>query len=252
MSLLSELADTSLEPGYRRANADGRAPRSPLLLVVTLLLLGSLIGLAVVQNLRQEPQAAKERSLLIEQVREQQQTQEALRANLVTVQSEVDDLQARAVGKDSSTANELSTLGSVSGATAVTGPGIQIVVDDSATLDTDLSRVIDQDLRQMVNGLWASGAEAVAINGHRLSARTAIRGAGSAITVDYTSLTRPYTVEAIGDPRALPSRWAGTTGASWWDYLHQNYGMRYDISTKDEITLPADPGLGVQKAGPQR
>ena len=250
MSLLGEVVEASLDPGYRAASATGRAPRARMMLLVTLLLAGALLGVAVVQNSRQQPQAAVDRAALIKQVQAHQADQKELRAKLAEVDAEVDDLQARAIGKDSSTGTELSTLGMLSGATPVTGPGVVVVVDDSTTQFNDQSQVIDQDLRQMVNGLWAAGAEAIAINGHRLSARTAIRGAGTAITVDYTSLTRPYTVQAIGDPDTMPAAWANTTGSTWWDYLKQNYGMRYELSVRDNLHLPADPGLGLQKAGP--
>lgn len=250
MSLLSELVETSLDPGYRAANASRPAPRARSLLLVTLLIAGALIGVAVIQNSRQQPQAAQERAALTKQLQAQQDEQAALRKTLAAVEADVDNLQAEAVGKDSSTGSQLSRLGALSGATAVTGPGLVFVVDDSATDPSDQAQVIDQDLRQMVNGLWAAGAEAIAINGHRLSSRTAIRGAGSAITVDYTSLTRPYTVDAIGDPDAMPTRWASTTGSTWWDYLKNNYGIRYEIQVRDNLHLPADPGLSVQKAGP--
>ena len=36
-------------------------------------------------------------------------------------------------------------------------------------------------------------------NGQRLTALSAVRGAGEAITVNFRSLRRPYVVEAIGD-----------------------------------------------------
>lgn len=250
MSLLGEVVETSIDPGYRSATATGPGRRTRVLLLVTLVLAGTLLGMAVVQNFRQQPEAALERAALIKQVQSQQDDQSDLRRQLAEVEAQVDDLQAEAVGKDSSTGTQLINLGALSGATPVTGPGLVVVVDDSSTQTSDQSRVIDQDLRHLVNGLWAAGAEAIAINGHRLSARTAIRGAGSAITVDYTSLNRPYTVEAIGDPNTLPARWAATTGSSWWDYLRENYGMRYELSVRQSLNLPADPGLGVQKAGP--
>ncbi|MGA4507550.1 DUF881 domain-containing protein [Propionibacteriaceae bacterium G1746] len=252
MSLLTDVVATSLDPGYRAAHASGAAPRARGLLLVTLLIAGVLIGLAVVQNSAQQPQAAKERAALIKQVQDQQQAQAELRRNLAGVQAEVDALQVEAIGKDSSTNAMLGMLGATSGAVAVTGPGIVITTDDSTRLSGSQAQVLDQDLRQLVNGLWSAGAEAIAINGHRLSSRTAIRGAGSAITVDYTSLTRPYIVEAIGDPNTLPAQWARSSGATWWDYLKQNYGMRYEVASRAALNLPADPGLGVQKAGPQR
>lgn len=143
----------------------------------------------------------------------------------------------------------MSTLDPVVGTVAVTGPGLQITVDDAdGTTDGTRDQVLDVDLRTMVNGLWQSGAEAVAINGHRLSALTAIRGAGDAITVDYRSLTRPYRVEAIGDPLTMQARFVESAGGIWWNDLAQNRGMKYQTSSVEDITLAADPGIGLRYA----
>ena len=90
------------------------------------------------------------------------------------------------------------------------------------------------------------------MNGHRLSARTSIRSAGEAITVDYRSLTRPYKIEAIGDPQALLSGFAATPGGSWWAYLTQNYDIRYELGSAGNLRLNADPGLGVSNARPKQ
>ncbi len=124
-----------------------------------------------------------------------------------------------------------------------------VVVDDAAGgADTGTDRVLDLDLQMLANGLWQAGAEAVAINGHRLSTLTAIRGAGQAITVDYRSLTRPYRVEAIGDPRTLPARFAESSGGTWWQELAQNRGMQFETSGADALTLPADAGMVLRYA----
>lgn len=71
-----------------------------------------------------------------------------------------------------------------SGQVSVIGPGIVLTINDNPK-DAN-GTIVDQDLRQVANGLWLAGAEAISINGHRLSARTAIRQAGAAI-VDYRS-----------------------------------------------------------------
>ena len=97
-------------------------------------------------------------------------------------------------------------------------------------------------------GTASSGAEAVAINGHRLTARTAIRSAGDAITVDYRSLTRPYKIEAIGDPRQLPARFAESQGGRLWTGLQQNYQIRFEVAQTKELQLAADPGFGTREA----
>ncbi|CAM5647734.1 membrane protein [Streptomyces purpurascens] len=53
-------------------------------------------------------------------------------------------------------------------------------------------------MQRVVNGLWESGAEAVSINGQRLTALSAMRAAGDAILVDNKPLVPPYTVLAVG------------------------------------------------------
>ena len=108
--------------------------------------------------------------------------------------------------------------------------------------------MVDADLLAAVNGLWQAGAEAIAVNGHRLTSRTAIRGAGQAITVDYRSLTRPYVIEAIGDGRRLADGFAASSGGGWWRSLREQYGMRLDVARSADLRLPADEGLGVRVA----
>jgi uncharacterized protein YlxW (UPF0749 family) len=134
-------------------------------------------------------------------------------------------------------------LGATTGAESVSGPGVQVVVDDAAATTSSGGRtqVLDVDLQALVNGLWVAGAEAVAINGHRLTGLSAIRGAGQAITVHNASLTPPYIVDAIGSPDALAARFLDTAGGQTWIDLKANLGLRYALTTKDSLTLPADP-----------
>ena len=100
-----------------------------------------------------------------------------------------------------------------------------------------------------MNGLRQAGAEAVAINGHRITTLTPIRSAGSAITVDYVSLNPPYVVEAIGDPSRLQARFVRTSAAVWWQYLHDNYGIAYELQTVNgDLRLPADPAMTLRYA----
>ena len=127
------------------------------------------------------------------------------------------------------------------------GPGIVLTINDNPK-DAN-GTIVDQDLRQVANGLWLAGAEAISINGHRLSARTAIRQAGAAITVDYRSLTTPYRIEAIGDPGALESGFTGNSGGAWLSYLRRNYGVSWAIERRKEVRLGPDAGLAVGHAG---
>lgn len=54
------------------------------------------------------------------------------------------------------------------------------------------------DLAGIVNELWAGGAEAIAIGGRRVLARSAFRQSGPRIVLDGTPLRPPYVIQAIG------------------------------------------------------
>lgn len=246
MNLLSVVRDTALDPGYRRQSGQ-RPLRFRLLTLVALVIAGVLFALSAAQTTRAEPQNAKERQELISRIEQVRGDQDRLRAELATLEAETQRLSERLVS-DPAIRLGLDSLEPVVGAATVKGPGVVIVVDDAENAKQVAGLVTDRDIRQLVNGLWQAGAEAIAINGHRLSTRTAIRGAGSAITVDYTSLLRPYTVEAIGNPKTLAASFAQTSGGSWWNSLRANYGLQYVLKNADSLTLPADPGLGLTQA----
>jgi uncharacterized protein YlxW (UPF0749 family) len=132
----------------------------------------------------------------------------------------------------------------------VTGTGLKVVVDDAPGAVSDNQRVLDQDLQKLTNALWASGAEAISINGQRLSNLSAIRLAGSAITVDFVGLTRPYTVLAVGDPDTMPARFVETEHGRDWLDLRAVYGLEFEMTSEQSLRLPAAPArrLGLRHA----
>lgn len=253
MDLLRSITQTALDPDYRRvANRPqppsrrrgiGNRPR----MVIALVLGGLLVGAGSVPLTRGDTEAATERAHLIDQVQRAEQRHDQQQAELVELEGQVRELQA-ARGVGPTPGDEADRLALLVGTRAASGPGAVITLTDAPNATSADNTVTDQDLRQVVNGLWAAGAEAIAINGHRLSNRTAIRLAGSAVTVDYRSVTSPYRVEAIGDANALPARFAETAGGSWCEYLKHNYGIGYRVDTAEKLALSADPGLGVQHA----
>ena len=99
-----------------------------------------------------------------------------------------------------------------------------------------------------MNGLWEAGAEAVDINGQRLTSLTAIRGAGDAVLVNYRPLVRPYVISAIGDPTTLGALFeAGPAGVEL-EVLRQTYGVRYDLESRRAVTVPGEAGVQVRYA----
>lgn len=255
MDLLRQIVEQPIDPDYYEPAAHRVSERRPVrrwALAATVALAGVLFAIGAVQTTQRAPLVATERDELITRIKAAEATLEVQRAEVVALDADVARLRVAAASGDvaaEARLAEIDRLGASVGTVAVTGPGVVVVVDDAHGSDTDArDRVLDLDLQILVNGLWQSGAEAISINGHRLSALTAIRGAGEAITVDYRSLTRPYRVEAIGDPRTLPASFAMTSAGAWWNDLARNRGMTYSLSSVDSLTLGADPGMVLRYA----
>ncbi|NMM34699.1 MAG: DUF881 domain-containing protein, partial [Phycicoccus sp.] len=123
-------------------------------------------------------------------------------------------------------------------------------VDPGAVTGPDLTKVFATDLQIIVNGLWQAGAEAISVNGHRLTSRSAIRFAGAAILVNYHALTRPYVIIAIGDPGSLSANFADGAGGSHLQSLEANYKIRADIKERDSVVVPGEPALSLRMAKP--
>ena len=108
--------------------------------------------------------------------------------------------------------------------------------------------MLAKDLQYVTNALWESGAEAVSINGKRLTSTSAIRFAGSALVVDYRPLTRPYVITALGDPKRFPAAFADGAGGTYLSTLRSTFGIRVDTEVSDDLTVPAAVGLTTRYA----
>lgn len=254
MGLLDYLAFSSLDADYaaaaqrreeRPTEAEpGHGPRHAWT-AVALGLFALLLTVAAVQSALGEPSVQESRDSLVEQARDGRATLDQARTDLADLQREVAALRVerrRAAAQSAALARRLTATGAEAGTVAVSGPGMTVTVDDAPGSDGeagDKGVVYDRDLQRLANGLWEAGAEAVAINGQRLTSLSAIRLAGEAITVNFRSLRPPYVVQAIGDPDELPARFVDTAGGVWWLNLRAVYGLRFEMTSADELRLPA-------------
>ena len=256
MSLLNNLMAHPLDEGYAvaartRPAAQRTRSRHRIILVIALAVLGFLLAVAASQNYRSAPEAEKQRKELITRINQADTRLTNLRTQQNKLADEVRGLQAGGLSNTSSGAalqKQLDDLELQAGAVAVTGPGLKAVIDDAKDANDKEGRLLDVDLQQLVNGLWTAGAEAISVNGHRLTSLTAIRGAGSAITVGYSSLTPPYTVLAIGETATMPARFAQSSGGQWVQYLVSNFHVRMTTTTEDSLLVPADATIALRYA----
>jgi uncharacterized protein YlxW (UPF0749 family) len=132
------------------------------------------------------------------------------------------------------------------GLSAMRGPGLRLsLADGTGTCRGERPqdcRIQDTDLQLAINTLFGIGAEAVAVNGERVIATTAVRNAGGAILVNYRVLTPPYVVEAIGDPDVLARELARSGFARDFEAWKPVYGLGFAHEPADALTLPGFGG----------
>lgn len=210
-----------------------------------MLVFGLMVGFSALKTEQDQPVVAAERAELIAQIESRQSKLDDQQASLASLSDDVATLQQRVVSDgadDRLLSSQLTALGIAAGTVAVNGPGVVITVDDAGySLGTSGGVVLDTDLQLLVNALWQAGAEALAVDGHRVTSLTAIRLAGEAITVGDSSLTPPYVIEATGDPDTLPARLLETRSGQAWLDLEANFGIRFDVVAKDKVSVPGDP-----------
>jgi uncharacterized protein YlxW (UPF0749 family) len=248
MSLLNHLLSHTLDEDYapvaerRRGSTREHTPGGLVGLMTVLVLFGLLIVTMVLETNRAAPAVQEERDQLIAHIHDESQEVQALRDRATSLQADVANLEDRVLSRSRAGQHLKTRIGRLSvltGVRPVTGPGLLITVDDAPDAATNSSgQVLDSDLQKLVNALWVAGAEAVSIDGQRITSRTAIRGAGSAITVNYRSLTTPYVIHAIGNPDTLPARLLETEGGRAWLDLQVNFGVEFATETRRSMTVP--------------
>lgn len=270
MSLLNNVMDHSLDEGYAEASArrkaDGSAglPRtlkSKLWLAAGLVVAALVVTLGAAEARVSAPVVAKEREELIDRINAETRAADTLESDVDKLRSDVGERQRKALEEHGGDQGELVAL--LSGATPVEGPGVKLVVDDAKNTDqggggpresssfSDTGRVRDRDMQRVVNGLWESGAEAIAINGQRLTALSAIRAAGDAILVDNRPLVPPYTVLAVGDGKNLAAAFRDSADGQYLKALKESFDIRTSLSDQAKVRLPAAPSLIVRTAEPK-
>ncbi|MEU0336973.1 DUF881 domain-containing protein [Streptomyces sp. NPDC006193] len=271
MSLITNVMDHSLDDGYaeaaarKKAEGEGGLPktlRAKLGLAAGLVLAALVVTVGAAQARVSAPVVAKERQELIDRIDSETRDADKLETAVDELREDVGARQ-RAALRAGGGGTEADLAGLLSGATAVHGPGVKLVVNDAedagpggdggpreASNFSDTGRVRDRDMQRVINGLWASGAEAISINGQRLTALSAIRAAGDAILVDNRPLVPPYTVLAVGDGERLSTRFQDSADGLYLHALRENYGIRATISTEGDVRLPAAPSVIVRTAQP--
>ncbi|MGK5740551.1 DUF881 domain-containing protein [Micromonospora sp. URMC 103] len=259
---LTELFRNPLDPGYADAAARRRespppawrARSSRTVMVVVLVVLGFLLAVAYRQTMEDEPGRSQARSGLVAQIKERERETDELSARADQLREEVG--RERDAALSGSAAARLRDLEAGTGLGRVRGDGVVVRLADApgnadAVTGTAAGppRVLYSDLQGVANALWSAGAEAVSINGQRLTATSTIRSAGEAILVDFRPVTGPYEVSAIG-PGSMKRTFERSRSAALMQDVARTTGLSFGVREADDLTLPAAPEPRLRYAEP--
>jgi uncharacterized protein YlxW (UPF0749 family) len=170
---------------------------------------------------------------LLTLLKQSDQRRDELQKEVSRLQAELNQkLSAQAAARRLS--QELTQAEMLAGTIPVEGPGI-IVTWDNGSAPAGY-QITDIDLLLMVNELRAAGAEAIAINGERITGQTEIRSAGNYILINNRQEAAPFTIEAIGPTETM--RQALTLPGGLVDESQQE-GRTISITTSSLLRLPA-------------
>jgi len=173
---------------------------------------------------------------------------------LSDLQGEVDRLTEQAASRDGAvaaarTAGEAGALAAA--LLPVTGPGVEITLDDApvrpdgglpANARPDDLVIHQSDVQAVVNAVWATGADGVAVMDQRLIATSAVRCVGNTLLLQGRTYSPPFVVTAVADASAVRAQLAASPQVAVFQQAVEAYGLTFEVRERPTVTLPAYDG----------
>ena len=147
-------------------------------------------------------------------------------------------------------ANEQLEKGKISaGLVGMSGPGIRVTLDDSKQIpkandNANVYVIHEQYIREIIDYLWNGEAEAIAVNGQRITSSSEIYCNGSNISINGVAKYPPFIIEAIGNQDNLSS---ALNFLTTWSTMLASYQTEYGITRKMELVNKINIGVGTPK-----
>ena len=225
-------------------------PTWQVTLGLALLALGFLIAAQLASEGPRVRYTTQERTPLVETVNELQTQQDALKARILDLRSQIQVVEGQGEGSEVQVRqlnDRLQQARIAAGLIPLTGTGIVIQLEDSKEpvppdgSDADYL-VGSRDIRLVVEELWGAGAEAIAVNGERITPTSAIIDVGTSLLVNSAYLTPPYQITALGPPD-LYDRLSARAG--FVDFVRarsKGYGIGVSLAEPESVDMPAFVG----------
>ena len=215
-------------------------------------------GQAKVQLLTPSNQVARHQAL-VRSVQELEASNAESRQKIATLRAQINALEAAAAQRSATTQAlqaKVADLRARAGLTRLQGPGVEVDLADGLpgpdTGGIGGYLVNFKDVQDLVNLLFAQGAEGIAVNGQRITPLSYFSGSGGEVIVDQgPPIAAPIKVQAVGnrtrmeaaldDPSVLPDIRAREV----------QYQLQVSFRGSPDISLPAyDSTLDTRHVSP--
>jgi uncharacterized protein YlxW (UPF0749 family) len=192
----------------------------------------------------------QERAPLVETATRLQAQQDELKATILDLRRRIQDTEQSGQGSAALVRQlnaDLQAARIAAGLIPLTGDGVVLQIEDSQEPMAPDANASDylvgaRDIRTIVEELWAAGAEAVSVNGERITPTTAVIDIGPSILVNSAYLSAPYQVTAIGPPDLYPRLGASPGFVDFIRARAEGFGLRVSIAEPETVDMPAFAG----------
>ncbi len=225
-------------------------PSWQITLGVALLALGFLTAAQLASEGPRVRYTTQERTPLVDTVNTLQAQQDDLKARILDVRAQIQDIETEGASSEDRVKQlnaQLQAARIAAGLIPLTGSGIVIQLEDSKDPVPPDGGEVDylvgsHDIRTIVEALWGAGAEAVAVNGERLTPTSAIIDVGASLLVNSAYLTPPYQITALGASDLYEQL---SRSAKFVDFVRERgdgYGIRVSLAEPESVDMPAFVG----------
>ncbi|WP_225227656.1 MULTISPECIES: DUF881 domain-containing protein [Oerskovia] len=216
---------------------------------ITVLLVLALSGLMFTASARlARNQDGRHPQNLTDLVQNEERRVESMTGQVVDLEAEVTALAQDLAPAELTSPEVVVNTGIVAGSVPVTGPGLSVTLDDAPPTQQSRSANVDdlvvhqQDLQDVINALWAGGAEAMTLQGQRVTPTTAFRCVGNVLNLHGRVFSPPYVVSAVGDTAALQASLDRSPAIGIYQEYVDAYGLGWKVEKSSSLDIPAFEG----------
>jgi uncharacterized protein YlxW (UPF0749 family) len=216
---------------------------------VPTLVLGIAVGIQWQTQSTRSPISSRYSADLADAANAMQRDQDALRSQVASLRAQLDGVQAQAATLDDRSATfqrQVDDLKAAAGLTPLSGGGVVVTLDDgrlpasAPRRSIELAIVHSQDITDVFNAAWKSGATGIAVNGERITSATACVGA--TIQINGRLMSPPFVVSVLGPSDEILRGLGDQNELRDLKRRSELYGLRLAIDRSAEIRLPAYSG----------